>query len=165
MGTMSLCCSQCSPCISQMCSWILSNVPMLFPMFPCISQMCSWILSNVPMLFPMHLPNVFLNFIQCPYVVPHASPKCVLEFIQCPYVVPHASPKCVLEFYPMYLSNVPYVVEPLLFRQGLNIHYNTFNTRNSLHLMDRWSWCIQEYTIFRASPQGTLMVCQHQDKD
>jgi hypothetical protein len=147
MGTMSLCCSQCSPCISQMCSWILSNVPMLFPMFPCISQMCSWILSNVPMLFPMHLPNVFLNFIQCPYVVPHASPKCVLEF------------------YPMYLSNVPYVVEPLLFRQGLNIHYNTFNTRNSLHLMDRWSWCIQEYTIFRASPQGTLMVCQHQDKD
>jgi hypothetical protein len=79
----------------------------------------------------------------------------------------HASPKCVLEFYPMYLSNVPCVVELclLLFRQGLNIHYNTFNTKNSLHLVDRWSWCIQEYTILRAYPQSTLMVCQHQDKD
>jgi hypothetical protein len=107
-----LCCSQCSHASPKCVPWILSNVPMLFPMFPCISQMCSWILSNV--------------FVRCSL---------------CCWTM------------------------PLLFRQGLNIHYNTFNTRNSLHLMDRWSWCIQEYTILRTSPQGTLMVCQHQDKD
>jgi hypothetical protein len=62
---------------------------MLFPMFPCISQMCLWILSNISYVVPcvpMHLPNVFMNFIQCPYVVPHVPmhlPNVFLNFIQC----------------------------------------------------------------------------------
>lgn len=110
--------------------------------------------NNVPMLFPMfpmHLPNVFLNFVQCAYVVPHVP--CISQM--CSWILSNVFVRCSLCCW----------IVPLLFRQGLNIHYNTFNIVNSLHLMNRWFWCIQEYTILRASPQGTLMVCQHQEKD
>jgi hypothetical protein len=110
--------------------------------------------NNVPMSFPMFscisqmcswiLSNVPMLFPMFP---------CISQM--CSWILSNIFVKCFLCCWTV----------PLLFRQGLNIHYNTFNTKNSLHLVDRWSWCIQEYTILRASPQGTLIMCQHQDKD
>jgi hypothetical protein len=49
----------------------------------------------------MHLPNVFLNFIQCPYVVPHAPmhlPNVFLNLSNVPMLFPMHLPNVFLNF-------------------------------------------------------------------